>query len=61
MNRTVWQCAFAERLLGELRQIRLGGNFESSEKDLPPIVVVQLGGPDLSGSVVIDEVAFMAE
>ena len=41
---------------GEFRQIRVGGNFESSDKDLPPIVVVQLGGPGVSGSVVIDEV-----
>jgi hypothetical protein len=47
--------------LGEFQQIRVGGNFESTEKDLPPIVVVQLGGPDVSGSVVIDEVELGAE
>ncbi len=41
--------------LGEFKEIRLGGNFESGEKELPPIGVVQLGGPDVSGSVVIDE------
>ena len=60
MNRPVWQCAFPERLLGEFRQLRAGGNFESSDKDLPPIVVVQLGGPDVSGGIVIDEVELSA-
>ena len=45
---------------GEFKQIRVGGNFQSSEKDLPPIVVVQLGGPDVSGGIVIDEVELSA-
>lgn len=45
---------------GEFQQIRVGGNFESSEKDLAPIVVVQLGGPDVSGGIVIDEVELSA-
>ena len=40
--------------LGEWKQIQLAGNFEVSGKKIPPVAVVQLGGPGVNGSVVID-------
>ncbi|MFH1740559.1 MAG: CotH kinase family protein [bacterium] len=41
--------------LAEFKQIHFGGNFEISGKEIPPIAVVQLGGPDVSCSLVIDD------
>ena len=40
--------------LGVFKQIRLGGNFEIDGKQIPPIAVVQLGGPNVTGSIIID-------
>lgn len=40
--------------LSEFKEIPAGGNFEVSGKQLPPIGVVQLGGPNVAGSIVID-------
>ncbi len=44
--------------LGEFRKVFVGGNFASGEKEMLPIVVVQYGGPDVTGSVVLDEIKF---
>ena len=41
--------------LGEWKQIQLAGNFEVGGKQIPPVAVVQLGGPNTTGSVVIDD------
>jgi formylglycine-generating enzyme required for sulfatase activity len=38
----------------EFKRILFGGNFEVPNKQISPIGVVQLGGPDVSASVVID-------
>ncbi|RJP24106.1 MAG: formylglycine-generating enzyme family protein, partial [Candidatus Omnitrophota bacterium] len=38
----------------EFKRILFGGNFEIPNKQISPIGVVQLGGPDVSASVVID-------
>jgi len=42
------------------KEVRMAGNFMVGEKDLPPVAVVQLGGPGVESSVVIDELAVQA-
>ncbi|HPO08817.1 MAG TPA: formylglycine-generating enzyme family protein [bacterium] len=55
----------ADQTLGYFREIRsfpmdvflnvrMAGNFMVSGKDLPPVAVVQLGGPNVESSIVID-------
>lgn len=41
--------------LGYFIPIRLGGNFEIGGKSVPPIGVIQFGGPGVNGSIVIDD------
>ena len=36
------------------QDIFFGGNFESNDKSLPPIAVFQYGGPNVLGSILID-------
>lgn len=40
--------------LGEFVRFRIGGNFELGGKSIPPLSVIQLGGPNVEGSMVID-------
>ncbi|RJP35327.1 MAG: hypothetical protein C4527_00650 [Candidatus Omnitrophota bacterium] len=48
--------------IGEFKEIHIGGNFEIGGKQTPPIAVVQLGGPNVNGSVIIDNLElFMTE
>ncbi len=39
----------------EFYPIRLGGNFTTSGKSVPPICVIQLGGPGVTGKITIDQ------
>ncbi|RJP33638.1 MAG: VCBS repeat-containing protein [Candidatus Omnitrophota bacterium] len=37
------------------RKIKIAGNFESIAPGFPPVLVIQYGGPNVSGSIIIDE------
>ncbi|HPA46234.1 MAG TPA: CotH kinase family protein [bacterium] len=46
--------------LNEFKMIQMGGNFEIAGKALSPMAAVQLGGPNVSGSLVIDRLRLFA-
>lgn len=40
----------------EFQEFRIGGNFEEGGKPIAPLSIVQFGGPEVSGSIIIDDV-----
>ena len=38
----------------EFKEITIGGNFQISDKQLPPIAIIQNGGLDAEGSIIVD-------
>lgn len=47
--------------LGDYRKIQVGGFFGSTNANMPPIFVIQYGGPSVAGSVVLDNVELFAQ